>query len=121
MGKWVLLGVLALAGIGAMMVAGSYNNLNKLDQGVQAQWGQVENVYQRRLDLVDEDERERHRKGGESDEEEDGQGGLAVLPGQPRRHGTRPEALDPPHQRIHPGIVERLVHHLRQFHPQQRT
>ncbi len=52
MGKWVLLGVLALAGIAAMMVAGSYNNLNKLDQAVQAQWGQVENVYQRRLDLV---------------------------------------------------------------------
>ncbi len=52
MGKWVLLGLLAVAGIGAMMVAGSYNNLNKLDQAVQAQWGQVENVYQRRLDLV---------------------------------------------------------------------
>ncbi|MGA9525665.1 MAG: LemA family protein [Myxococcaceae bacterium] len=52
MGKWVLLAVLAIAGVGAMMVAGSYNNLNKLDQAVQAQWGQVENVYQRRLDLV---------------------------------------------------------------------
>jgi LemA protein len=52
MGKWVLLAVLAIAGIAAMMVAGSYNNLNRLDQGVQAQWGQVENVYQRRLDLV---------------------------------------------------------------------
>jgi LemA protein len=30
----------------------SYNGLVSLDQGVQAQWAQVENVYQRRLDLV---------------------------------------------------------------------
>jgi LemA protein len=31
---------------------GSYNSLNTLVQGVDAQWGQVENVYQRRADLV---------------------------------------------------------------------
>ena len=31
---------------------GTYNTLNKLDQGVKAQWAQVENVYQRRADLV---------------------------------------------------------------------
>lgn len=30
----------------------SYNGLVALDQGVQAQWGQVENVYQRRADLI---------------------------------------------------------------------
>jgi len=36
-------------GLGAM---GSYNGLVSLDQGVQAQWAQVENVYQRRADLV---------------------------------------------------------------------
>jgi LemA protein len=30
----------------------TYNGLVRLDQQVQAQWGQVENVYQRRLDLV---------------------------------------------------------------------
>ncbi len=30
----------------------SYNSLVTLDQAVQAQWGQVQNVYQRRLDLV---------------------------------------------------------------------
>jgi LemA protein len=30
----------------------SYNNLVTLDQQVKAQWAQVENVYQRRLDLV---------------------------------------------------------------------
>ena len=42
--------VLALVlGLGAM---GSYNGLVSLSQGVDAQWGQVENVYQRRADLV---------------------------------------------------------------------
>jgi LemA protein len=30
----------------------SYNSLVTLDQAVQAQWGQVQNVYQRRADLV---------------------------------------------------------------------
>jgi LemA protein len=30
----------------------SYNGLVSLDQAVQAQWGQVQNVYQRRLDLI---------------------------------------------------------------------
>jgi len=33
-------------------VAGSYNTLVKLDQQVRQQWAQVENVYQRRADLV---------------------------------------------------------------------
>lgn len=33
-------------------LAGSYNSLNSLNQAVEAQWGQVENVYQRRADLV---------------------------------------------------------------------
>ena len=56
MGNKVLLGcggailllilILGLAGIG------SYNSLVSLDQATQAQWGQVENVYQRRADLV---------------------------------------------------------------------
>jgi LemA protein len=31
---------------------GQYNSLVKLDQGVRSQWAQVENVYQRRADLV---------------------------------------------------------------------
>jgi LemA protein len=31
---------------------GSYNSLVTLDQAVQAQWGQVQNSYQRRLDLI---------------------------------------------------------------------
>jgi LemA protein len=44
----VVLVVLVL-GIGAVA---SYNNLVTLDQAAQAQWGNVENVYQRRADLV---------------------------------------------------------------------
>lgn len=43
--------VLAIVVIGAWL-ATSYNSLVALDQGVQAQWGQVENVYQRRADLI---------------------------------------------------------------------
>jgi LemA protein len=34
------------------MIASSYNSLVTLDQAAQAQWGQVENVYQRRADLI---------------------------------------------------------------------
>src|SRR6516164_6254383 len=33
-------------------IAGTYNSLVTLDQAAQAQWGQVENVYQRRMDLI---------------------------------------------------------------------
>jgi LemA protein len=44
--------VLVLAVILVMVVGGTYNSLNVLDQGVRAQWSQVENVYQRRADLV---------------------------------------------------------------------
>jgi LemA protein len=43
--------VLIVVIIGAWGVS-SYNGLIALDQGVQAQWGQVENVYQRRADLI---------------------------------------------------------------------
>ena len=56
MGKTIAIGcgVAALIGIliFGFMVMGSYNKLNSLDQAVQAQWGQVENVYQRRADLI---------------------------------------------------------------------
>ena len=44
--------ILVLAAILGVVVAGTYNNLNTLDQGVRAQWAQVENVYQRRADLI---------------------------------------------------------------------
>ena len=45
--------VLVLAAVLIFSVGtGTYNSLVKLDQGVRAQWAQVENVYQRRADLV---------------------------------------------------------------------
>src|SRR6476661_7371635 len=48
----VLLGFLVLAAIFGFWGVSSYNKLVRLDQAVQAQWAQVENVYQRRADLV---------------------------------------------------------------------
>ena len=51
-------GTIALVvGVGLIVVLGfscigSYNTLNALDQQVQAQWAQVQNAYQRRLDLI---------------------------------------------------------------------
>ncbi|HEX9010801.1 MAG TPA: LemA family protein [Holophagaceae bacterium] len=45
----VLVLLVAVLGFGTM---GAYNSLNSLGQAVDAQWGQVENVYQRRADLV---------------------------------------------------------------------
>ena len=44
----ILLVVLVVVG----PAIGAYNNLVRLDQAVQAQWGQVQSVYQRRADLV---------------------------------------------------------------------
>ena len=56
MGKTIGLGCLGLGLVAVLAVAvfgvGAYNGLVRLDQAVQAQWGQVENVYQRRADLV---------------------------------------------------------------------
>ena len=52
----VLLGcgvVLVLGGvIAAMTVGGIYNQLVGLEEGVKSAWSQVENVYQRRADLI---------------------------------------------------------------------
>jgi LemA protein len=52
-------GILGCLGILVLVVlvtgiygVSSYNGLVRLDQAVQAQWGQVQNVYQRRADLV---------------------------------------------------------------------
>jgi LemA protein len=47
-----LLGIGAAVLLAIMLTVGSYNSLVSLDQAVQAQWAQVENVYQRRADLV---------------------------------------------------------------------
>ena len=56
MGKKGILGCLGILVIVVLILAisgvGSYNSLVGLDQKVRAQWGQVENVYQRRADLV---------------------------------------------------------------------
>ena len=52
----VLLGIAGAIVLAAVIfgfsVSGTYNSLVQLDQGTQAQWAQVENVYQRRADLV---------------------------------------------------------------------
>lgn len=47
-----LIVLILLAGIVVLAGVGTYNSLVSLDQRVLAQWGQVENVYQRRADLV---------------------------------------------------------------------
>ena len=44
--------IVMVAVVLGLAVTATYNGLVRLDQGVQAQWGQVENVYQRRADLV---------------------------------------------------------------------
>jgi LemA protein len=36
----------------AMSLMGRYNKMVTLDEGVKTAWSQVENVYQRRLDLI---------------------------------------------------------------------
>ncbi|HEX8114858.1 MAG TPA: LemA family protein [Kofleriaceae bacterium] len=50
-------GVIAISLVVALLVIGgscvaTYNRLVRLDQAVQAQWGQVQNTYQRRADLI---------------------------------------------------------------------
>ena len=55
MGKMGLIGCigfLVVALILGVWIAGQYNGLVTADQGVQAQWGQVEAAYQRRADLI---------------------------------------------------------------------
>ena len=49
-GVMLVLGLLVL--IAVAVAGGSYNRLVKLSQGVDSQWAQVQNVYQRRADLV---------------------------------------------------------------------
>ncbi len=52
--KWLgCLGVLVVVAlVVGGMVLGTYNNLVSLSQGVDSQWAQVENQYQRRADLI---------------------------------------------------------------------
>jgi LemA protein len=52
----IIFGVLTVLGIFILILVaiagGSYNRLVKLSQGVDSQWAQVQNVYQRRADLI---------------------------------------------------------------------
>lgn len=50
---WIVLAVVAVVILLTYSwVKGSYNSMVTLDEGVTAQWSQVENVYQRRSDLI---------------------------------------------------------------------
>ncbi len=50
---WIILAVIAVIVFGTYSwVKSSYNSMVTLEEGVTAQWGQVENVYQRRSDLI---------------------------------------------------------------------
>jgi LemA protein len=52
----IILGILVVLGIFILtlvaLAGGSYNRLVKLSQAVDSQWAQVQNVYQRRADLI---------------------------------------------------------------------
>ena len=50
LGVLVVLAIIVLALVG--LAGGGYNHLVKLQQAVDSQWAQVENVYQRRTDLI---------------------------------------------------------------------
>ncbi len=48
-----LVGIMVLVGLGGLVAGmGSYNRLVSLEEGVKSAWSQVENVYQRRADLI---------------------------------------------------------------------
>ena len=53
MKKWIpILVVLGIIAVAVMALAGQYNKMVDLDEAVDSQWGNVENVYQRRADLI---------------------------------------------------------------------
>ncbi|HEY3372296.1 MAG TPA: LemA family protein [Prolixibacteraceae bacterium] len=50
---WIILAVIAvLIVVTYSSIKGSYNSMVNMQEGVTAQWSQVENVYQRRADLI---------------------------------------------------------------------
>jgi LemA protein len=51
-GVLVLIGVLAVIAVVAMALVGKYNTMVSMQETVDGQWGNVENVYQRRADLI---------------------------------------------------------------------
>ena len=51
--SWIIIGIIVVVLIIAYSsMKGTYNNMVTLDEGVTGQWAQVENVYQRRADLI---------------------------------------------------------------------
>lgn len=53
MKKWIpIIIVLAVIAVAVMALAGQYNRLVGLEEDVDSQWANVENVYQRRADLI---------------------------------------------------------------------
>ena len=51
--KWITIGIIVLVGlIVYSSIRGSYNTLVTQEEAVEGQWAQVENVYQRRADLI---------------------------------------------------------------------
>ncbi len=48
----VLVTILVVLGVLGMLFVGPYNGLVRMDEEVNQAWSQVENVYQRRLDLI---------------------------------------------------------------------
>lgn len=48
----LVIALVAMVGIGAFWYMSTYNKLVKLDEQVNEAWSQVENVYQRRADLI---------------------------------------------------------------------
>ncbi|MDP2339107.1 MAG: LemA family protein [Bacteroidota bacterium] len=50
---WIILAIIAFFVVmGFLSVKNSYNSMVNMQEGVTAQWSQVENVYQRRSDLI---------------------------------------------------------------------
>lgn len=53
MKKWIIIGAVVLVVILIYSsISGSYNKMVQKDEAVKGQWGNVENVYQRRSDLI---------------------------------------------------------------------
>ena len=46
---WIWIGIIAVL---VLFLASGYNKMVKMDEAVKSQWAQVENVYQRRADLI---------------------------------------------------------------------
>ncbi|HMU96728.1 MAG TPA: LemA family protein [Elusimicrobiota bacterium] len=51
-GAWVVLGLVGVLAVAGLWAAGTYNRLVGLNEGANAAWAQVENVLQRRFDLI---------------------------------------------------------------------